>query len=104
MLQNSARRGHTCCPAAPARDARAGKVDLLVSERKEAQQAVDANQRAKLEQESQRNAYATLMPLALPAPMPGPGYGAADGYGAAGYGAPPPFGAAPGYGGYPGGY
>lgn len=76
-----------------------GKVDLLMSERKEAQQTVEAQAAAAREHEATRNAYATLMPLALPAPpMPGQGgfqdaYGAQPGYGG-GY---PPAG---GYGGF----
>ncbi|KXZ42859.1 hypothetical protein GPECTOR_114g310 [Gonium pectorale] len=93
-----------------------GKVDLLMSERKEQQKEKEQAQQAQRNQEAQRNAYATLMPLALPAPNMvgpgGPGGGFADpaaagstggfGHGAP-YGAAPPhmggFGA-PGYGQY----
>lgn len=45
-----------------------GKVDLLMSERKEHQQAAENQVKEQQQAEAQRNAYATLMPLALPAP------------------------------------
>lgn len=90
-----------------------GKVDLLMSERKEQQKEKEQAQQAQRNQEAQRNAYATLMPLALPAPNMtgpgGPGGGYADahhGPAAAGFtgGAMPHgaagFGGAPGMGGY----
>ncbi|GLI67875.1 hypothetical protein VaNZ11_012164 [Volvox africanus] len=58
-----------------------GKVDLLMSERKEQQKEKEEAQQAQRHQEAQRNAYATLLPLALPAPnMVGPG-GPGGGYG-----------------------
>jgi clathrin heavy chain len=84
-----------------------GKVDLLMSERKEAKEVIDAQVDAIKQQEAARNSYQMLMPLALPAPgipggqpgfggMPDPSqqfggappgaYGAAAGYTGAGYG------------------
>lgn len=73
-----------------------GKIDMLVSERKESQQAQEAQQKAVQEQEAARNAYATLMPLALPAPDYGGSAGMAPGMG--GFGAPPVYPGAPGFG------
>jgi len=62
------------------------QVDLLMSERKEQQAAAQDTAADAAAQEAQRNAYAQLMPLALPAP-PGanipPYAGGATGYGAA---------------------
>lgn len=84
-----------------------GKVDMLMSERKEQQKEKEQAQQAQRHQEAQRNAYATLMPLALPAPNMtgpgGPGGGYGDHHGAAGAGG---FGAAPhgGFGGAPQGF
>ena len=81
------------------------KVDLLVSERKDAQQAEMSDEAAKKQQEAQSNAYLSLMPLALPAPPvagdAGFGGGGGGGYGAPtanGYGAPPGFGQPSGFG------
>jgi clathrin heavy chain len=75
-----------------------GKVDLLISERKEAKEATDAVHAAVKQQEAVANSYQMLMPLALPAPVAGP-----TGY------APDPSqqfaaGGMPGYGGVPPGY
>lgn len=76
-----------------------GKVDLLMSERKEAKEAVQAQADTMKAAQAQANSFQMLMPLALPAPD-----AAAAGYGAApGYGHPPPaagFTGQPGYGGY----
>lgn len=47
-----------------------GKVDMLVSERKQAQESAKQEEKTAREQEQERNAYAQLMPLALP-PVPG---------------------------------
>ncbi len=60
------------------------KVDLLMSERKDAKEAVEAQHEALKQQQAHVNSYATLMPLALPAPpMPGQQTGGGyDGYGA----------------------
>jgi clathrin heavy chain len=44
------------------------KVDQLVAERKEAAASSEAAAKEAAAAEAQRNAYATLMPLALPAP------------------------------------
>ena len=79
------------------------KVDLLVSERKDAQQAEMSDEAAKKQQEAQSNAYLSLMPLALPAPPVAgdAGFGGGAGYGAPtanGYGAPPGFGQPSGFG------
>eukprot|EP00955_Chlamydomonas_euryale_P058171 356995-Chlamydomonas_euryale.AAC.15 len=53
-----------------------GKVDDLLAARKDNEAAKDAETKKVQAQEAQRNAYATLMPLALPsAPQQGaPGY------------------------------
>lgn len=78
-----------------------GKVDLLMSERKDAKEASEATQAKEREQEAARNAYATLMPLALPAPpvMNQPTGYDAYGNGGMGYGAAPAYpGGMPGYG------
>ncbi|KAK9810517.1 hypothetical protein WJX72_012055 [[Myrmecia] bisecta] len=74
------------------------KVDLLMTERKEAQEkAVDA-EAAQKQQEAQSNAYLSLMPLALPAPpLAGePGY---SGYaaGTGGFAPPATYGQPQGY-------
>lgn len=75
-----------------------GKVDDLLSERKEHQQAKEAAVKEQQQQEAARNAYATLMPLALPAPPSHggggsmPDLGGFQGAPAAGFGGP--------YGGY----
>jgi clathrin heavy chain len=45
-----------------------GKVDQLMSERKEQEKEKISAVQQQREQEAQRNAYATLLPLALPAP------------------------------------
>lgn len=88
---------HHCVAAVQFMKEYSSKVDLLMSERKEAKEAVEAAQDHMKQHQAQVNAYATLMPLALPAPvMPGSqptGYGdmgggfAQPGYGqaAAGY-------------------
>ena len=83
-----------------------GKVDLLMKERKEAQQAAVQDEASKKEQQAQSNAYLSLMPLALPAPpqagglpdaVAGGGFG---GVPAGGFGAMPAFGqSVPQYGG-----
>ncbi len=60
----------------------AGKVDALVSARKEAQEAAVSEEASKRQQEAQSNAYLSLMPLALPAPpLPGGGGGGGGGNG-----------------------
>ncbi|GAX80055.1 hypothetical protein CEUSTIGMA_g7494.t1 [Chlamydomonas eustigma] len=71
------------------------KVDTMLIEKKETQQAQEAAAKDVQQQEATRNAYATLMPLALPAPpMPGQD-GVMGGYG----GMPPGYGQpVPGYG------
>lgn len=78
----------------------AGKVDLLMGERKEAKEAVQAQADTLKQAQAQANSFQMLMPLALPAPqqpgmmpsdagfggMPAPGmYGAAAGYTGQGY-------------------
>lgn len=70
-----------------------------MSERKEAKQAVEAQAEQVKQQEAARNAYATLMPLALPAPPPMTTGQQPDMSGANGYGGMPQ----PGYGGPTGG-
>ena len=86
-----------------------GKVDLLMSERKEAREVIESQVDAIKQQEAARNSYQMLMPLALPAPaIPGgqPGYGGMPdpsqfgGGPPAGYGAAAGFTGQPGYGGY----
>lgn len=75
-----------------------GKVDMLLSERKE--QAATQDQAAKEQalQEAQRNAYQTLMPLALPAPnMGGESYYNQPQAQAFPYQGPPGFAGAPGF-------
>lgn len=62
------------------------QVDTLMLERKEAQTAVAESENNAAAQEAQRNAYAQLMPLALPAP---PTAGQSYGQSPTGYGAPP---------------
>ncbi|KIY97205.1 hypothetical protein MNEG_10758 [Monoraphidium neglectum] len=75
-----------------------GKVDLLMSERKEAKEAEKGAVEAIKQQQAAANSYAMLMPLALPAPgqgggpelgyaphpgiggVPPPGYGPAAGF------------------------
>ena len=49
------------------------QVDLLITERKEAQQAAVSDETTKRQQEAENNAYLSLMPLALPAPPVGGG-------------------------------
>lgn len=78
-----------------------GKVDLLMSERKEAKEEQLAQQDNMQKAQAQANSFQMLMPLALPAPQaagvaPDGGYGAVPpvGYAAAG------FTGQPGYGGY----
>ena len=44
------------------------QVDLLITERKEAQQAAQSDESTKRQKEADNNAYLSLMPLALPAP------------------------------------
>ena len=81
-------------------------MDVLMRERKEAQEAAASSEASKKGQESQANAYLNLMPLALPAPPMG-GAPQADGFGqpaggfGGGYGQPPQqgFGQPPAYGG-----
>ena len=78
-----------------------GKVDTMLSEKKESVAAKEAAAKEAQHQEASRNAYATLMPLALPAPpLPGQQQHHDGGFGGAphGYGAPPP----QGYGGFQG--
>lgn len=74
-----------------------GKVDLLMSERKEAKEAVQAQGDAFKAAQAQANSFQMLMPLALPAPDAAAAYGAPPGYGV-----PPAAGftGQPGYGGY----
>eukprot|EP00775_Hariotina_reticulata_P002627 gene2627-2928_t len=77
-----------------------GKVDLLMGERKEAKEAVQAQADTLKQAQAQANSFQMLMPLALPAPqqpgmmpsdagfggMPAPSmYGAAAGYTGQGY-------------------
>eukprot|EP00879_Flechtneria_rotunda_P029003 GHRR01031254.1.p1 GENE.GHRR01031254.1~~GHRR01031254.1.p1 ORF type:complete len:215 (-),score=82.30 GHRR01031254.1:235-879(-) len=79
-----------------------GKVDLLMSERKEAKEAVQQQADTFKQAQAQANSFQMLMPLALPAPaMPGMGpAGMPDGGFAAG---PPGYGpAAAGFTGQPG--
>lgn len=75
-----------------------GKVDLLMGERKEAKEMVQAQADTMKAAQAQANSFQMLMPLALPAPDAA-GYG---GMPAPGYGAPPAAGftGQPGYGGY----
>ena len=47
------------------------QVDLLITERKEAQQAAQSDESTKRQKEADNNAYLSLMPLALPAPPMG---------------------------------
>lgn len=47
------------------------QVDLLITERKEAQQAAQSDESSKRQKEADNNAYLSLMPLALPAPPMG---------------------------------
>ncbi len=75
-----------------------GKVDNLLVERKDTHAAKEAAAKEQQQQEATRNAYATLLPLALPAPPlhtgGAPGHDMGGGFGGqpgAGYG---------GYGGY----
>eukprot|EP00878_Enallax_costatus_P009783 GHUV01010216.1.p1 GENE.GHUV01010216.1~~GHUV01010216.1.p1 ORF type:complete len:693 (+),score=274.84 GHUV01010216.1:1211-3289(+) len=80
-----------------------GKVDLLMSERKEAKEAVQAQQDNMQKAQAQANSFQMLMPLALPAPqMPGmaPDHGSFVGAPPAGYGAAAGFTGHQGYGGY----
>ena len=51
--------------------ARMMQVDLLITERKEAQQAAQSDESTKRQKEADNNAYLSLMPLALPAPPVG---------------------------------
>ncbi|WIA40738.1 hypothetical protein OEZ86_004423 [Tetradesmus obliquus] len=77
-----------------------GKVELLMSERKEAKEAVQAQADTMKQAQAQANSFQMLMPLALPAPAADPAAAAAAGYGmhpAAGFG-----GAAAGFTGQPG--
>lgn len=46
-------------------------MDLLITERKEAQQAAQSDESTKRQKEADNNAYLSLMPLALPAPPTG---------------------------------
>lgn len=48
---------------------------MLITERKEAQQAAQSDESTKRQKEADNNAYLSLMPLALPAPPMG---GASD--------------------------
>ncbi len=73
------------------------KVDMLLQERQEQAATQEAAQKEQQTIEAQRNAYQTLMPLALPAPGVDSGYyqqpqaqqfaygGPTGGYGAPGY-------------------
>ena len=47
------------------------QVDLLIRERKEAQEAAQTDETTKRQKEADNNAYLSLMPLALPAPPVG---------------------------------
>lgn len=79
-----------------------GKVDLLMSERKEAKEAVQAQQDTMQKAQAQANSFQMLMPLALPAPAV-PGMtpdGSFGGAPPAGYGPAAGFTGHPGYGGY----
>lgn len=76
------------------------QVELLMSERKEAKEAVQAQADTMKQAQAQANSFQMLMPLALPAPAADPAAAAAAGYGmhpAAGFG-----GAAAGFTGQPG--
>ena len=60
-----------------------GKVDTMLSEKKESLKAKEAAAKDVAHQEASRNAYATLMPLALPAPpLHGQQGGQQQGFGA----------------------
>jgi hypothetical protein len=56
------------------------QVDLLMSERKEAKEAVQAQADSMKQAQAQANSFQMLMPLALPAPAADPA-AAAAGYG-----------------------
>lgn len=80
-----------------------GKVDLLMSERKEAKEAVQAQQDTMQKAQAQANSFQMLMPLALPAPQAVPGMSADGSFGGAppaGYGPAAGFTGHAGYGGY----
>ncbi|GFH26884.1 clathrin heavy chain, partial [Haematococcus lacustris] len=70
-----------------------GKVDMLMLERKEQTANQEAAAKEQAAHEAQRNAYQTLMPLALPAP----GMGGDQAYHsqAAAFGMPPDYGRPP---------
>ena len=67
-------------------------MDVLMRERKEAQEAAADSETSKKGQEAQANAYLNLMPLALPAPpLPGQqsdSYGNGGAFGGGGFGGP----------------
>ena len=81
-------------------------MDVLMRERKEAQEAAATAEASKKGLDSQANAYLNLMPLALPAPPLGGGAPQQDGFGqqggfGGGYGQPQQgFGQQPAYGGF----
>ena len=82
------------CPATPqrhqAKPAGSVQMDILMRERKEAQEAAANSESSKKGQEAQSNAYLNLMPLALPAPpLPGQqsdGFGNGGSYPGGGFG------------------
>ncbi|KAF6255267.1 clathrin heavy chain [Scenedesmus sp. NREL 46B-D3] len=78
-----------------------GKVELLMSERKEAKEAVQAQADSMKQAQAQANSFQMLMPLALPAPAADPA-AAAAGYGMHPGGGPAYGGAAAGFTGQPG--
>ncbi len=85
-------------PAAQVVKEYVGKVDLLMSERHEQAATQEAQAKEVAAQEAQRNAYQTLMPLALPAPgMGGEAYYNQPQAGAFGFGGAPPGFAGNGY-------
>jgi hypothetical protein len=79
----------------------ARQVDLLMSERKEAKEAVQAQADSMKHAQAQANSFQMLMPLALPAPAADPA-AAAAGYGMHPGGVPAYGAAAAGFTGQPG--
>jgi len=74
-----------------------GKVDMLMTQRRDAEEQAGQDEQTARDQEAARNAYQTLMPLALPAP-PTPGVpqpGMDMGAGGVPYGGGMPYAAAP---------
>lgn len=70
------------------------KVDLLMTQRRDAEEQARQDEQAAREQEATRNAYQQLLPLALPAPPVAPQPGLDMGHGVA-YGGMYPAGGVP---------